>query len=220
MENLAALQKSPAALDLIEAAVSRWGRDNLLDWPTKVGLIVQRTSDSASLLYVVEALYTRMWRMGLKDPCSSNALSDVIGEIIWAKTYMALVLRNYPEVFSTRCNSDDAERNADESVASIKTAKSYLDSPLKFFLQTEGPDKDPTWLQAMPSEALRLVMKHCTEVAQGFYKPGIQGALKQPQRERYNMDAFHKAVRVSKRFFEPFQIAYGSLVGSKKAEEN
>ena len=95
---------------------------------------------------------------------------------------MALWLRNYQEVFSTRSNSDDAERNADESVASIKTAKSYLDSPLKFFLQTEGPDKDPTWLQAMPSEALRLVMKHCTEVAQGLYKPEIQGAIKQPQR--------------------------------------
>ena len=130
---------------------------------------------------------------------------------------MASFLRKYPEVFNTRCNSD-ASTTADESVASIKTAKSYFDSPLKFFLQTEGPDKDPTWLQAMPSEALRLVMKHCTEVAQGLCKPEIQGALKQPQRERY-MDAFHKAVRVSKRFFELFQIAYDSLVGSKKADE-
>ena len=37
----AGILKCPAALDLIEAAVSRWGRDNLLDWPTKVGLIVQ-----------------------------------------------------------------------------------------------------------------------------------------------------------------------------------
>ena len=110
----------------------------MLDWPTKVGLAVQKTSDSASLLYVVEALYTRMWRMGLKDPYSSNALIDVIGEIIWAKTCTALVLRNYPEVFSTRCNSDDAELNADESVASIKTAKSYLDSPLKFSSERRG----------------------------------------------------------------------------------
>ena len=43
-----------------------------------------------------------------------------------------------------------------------------------------GPDRDPTWLQALPNEALRLAMKHCFEVAQGFYKPEIAGALKQP----------------------------------------
>ena len=130
----------------------------------------------------------------------------------------------YSEVFNTRCNSD-ASTTADEcgaDVQSIKTAKSYLDSPLKFFLQTEGPDKDPTWLQALPNEALRLAMKHCIKVAQGFYKPEIAGALKQPKGERYNVEQFHKGSRVSKRFFEPFQIAYDSLVGSPKgrSEEN
>ena len=40
MVNWAAIKKCPAALDLIEAAVNRWGRDNLLDWPTKLGIIV------------------------------------------------------------------------------------------------------------------------------------------------------------------------------------
>ena len=59
-------------------------------------------------------------------------------------------------------------------------------------------------------------MKHCTEVAQGFYKPEITGALKQPKGERYNVEQFHKASRVSKRFFGPFQIAYDSLVGAPK----
>ena len=102
------------------------------------------------------------------------------------------------------------------AVQSIKRAKSYLDSPLKFFLQTEGPDKDPTWLQALPNEALRQFMKHWIEIAQGFYKPEIAGALKQPKGERYSVEQFHKATRVAKRFFEPFQIAYDSLVGSPK----
>ena len=132
---------------------------------------------------------------------------------------MASFLRKYPEVLNTCCNSDASSTTADASVAavqSIKTAKSYLDSPLKFFLQTEGPDKDPTWLQALPNEALRLAMKHCIEVAQGFYKPEIAGALKQPKGDRYNVEQFHKGSRVAKRFFEPFQIAYDSLVGSPK----
>ena len=216
MDNWAAIQKCPAALDLIEAAVNRWGRDNLLDWPTKLGIIVQKT-DATSLGYVVESLYTRMWRMRHKDPYASAGLAEVISEILWTKTYVTPMLRKYPEVFGTGCNSE-ASTTADESakaVQSIKTAKSYLDSPLKFFLQTEGPDKDPTWLQALPHEALRLLMKQCFEVAQGFYRPEILGALKQPKAERFDMSQFHKGARVTKRFFEPFQIAYDSLLGTK-----
>ena len=61
MDNWHALQKSATALKLIEAAVSRWGRDNLLDWPTKLAIIVAKT-DEHSLGYVVESVYTRMWR--------------------------------------------------------------------------------------------------------------------------------------------------------------
>ena len=50
----------------MEAAVHRWGRENLLDCPTKLGIIVQKTA-AATLGYCVEALYTRMWRKGQKD---------------------------------------------------------------------------------------------------------------------------------------------------------
>ena len=38
--------------------------------------------------------------------------------------------------------------------------KEWLDSPLAFFMKTESTDRDETWLQALPSEALRLFMKH------------------------------------------------------------
>ena len=99
---------------------------------------------------------------------------------------------------------------------SIKTARSLLESPLKFFLQTEGPDKDPTWLQSLPTNALRLAMKHFLDIAQEVYSPEIAGALTQPKSERYDMDKFHKSVRVAKKFFEKFQIAYDSLVGKPK----
>ena len=33
---------------------SVWGRNNLLDWPSKIGIIIGKT-DAASLSYVVEA---------------------------------------------------------------------------------------------------------------------------------------------------------------------
>ena len=51
----------------VEAAVQRWGRNNLLDWPTKVGVLVSKT-DASSLGYVVEALYAQMWRKNTADP--------------------------------------------------------------------------------------------------------------------------------------------------------
>ena len=213
LDNWAGILKCPAALDLIEAAVNRWGRDNLLDWPTKLGIIVQKT-DSTTLGYVVETLYTRMWRMGQKDPYACSGLGDAISEILWVKNYVAAFLRNYPAVFNTDCNSLPPHKPVD--VDAIRLAKSYMHSPLKFFRCTEGPDKDPTWLQSFPNDATRLAMKHFFEMATGYYKPEISGALKQPKGERYNVEQFHKGTRVLKRFLEPFRIAYDSLVGSPK----
>ena len=57
-------------------------------------------------------------------------------------------------------------------------------------------------------------MKHFFDMAIGFYKPEISGALKQPKGQRYNVEQFHKGTRVLKRFMEPFRIAYDSLVGT------
>ena len=95
MDNWAAIQKCPAALDLIEAAVNRWGRDNLLDWPTKLGVIVQKT-DATSLGYVVESLYTRMWRTGQKDPYACSGLGDVISEILWGEDLRDVLVAEVP----------------------------------------------------------------------------------------------------------------------------
>ena len=116
MDNWDALQKCLAALDLIEAAVNRWGRDNLLDWPTKLGIIVQKT-DSTTLGYVVEALYTRMWRMANKDPYSCAHLGDVILELLWVKSYVTFVVRKYPEAFTACCNSEASMTEATSTAA-------------------------------------------------------------------------------------------------------
>jgi hypothetical protein len=50
-----------------------------------------------------------------------------------------------------------------------------LDSPLKFFMKTEGPERDPTWVQSLPSEAQRCFCKHALEIASGLYDPEIKG---------------------------------------------
>ena len=224
MQNWAALAKCPAVITLMESAVTRWGRDNLLDWPTKLGAIVTKT-DHVSLGYVVEALFTRMWRTNKKDPyASGSALNDVINEILWVRTYVSAFVRQYPELFKSgaSCNGQGSQTTQGclSEAKVVGTARSYLDSPLQFFLQSEGPDKDPTWIQSLPSEALRLTMKHFLDLGQGFYKSEIAGALSQPKSERYSLEKFHKGQRVLKRFFEPFQIAYDSLAGvSKPAPE-
>ena len=49
---------------------------------------------------------------------------------------------------------------------------------------TEGHDRDPAWLQALPTDALRLAMKHFLEIAQGLHKLDIRGALSQPMSEK------------------------------------
>eukprot|EP00959_Pyramimonas_sp_CCMP1952_P147909 3095418-Pyramimonas_sp.AAC.1 len=72
-------------------------------------------------------------------------------------------------------------------------AGQYLDSPLKFFEKTEGADKDPTWVQSLPTEPLRLAMKRFLEIGRDFYKQEVPGALTQPYAERYNMDKFHRS---------------------------
>ena len=214
LDNWAQMVKCPAALNLIEAAVNRWGRDNLLDFPSKLGIIVQKT-DSTTLCYVVETLYTRMWRTGQKDLYASSTLGDAVSEILWVKNYVTVFLRTYPAVCDPGCDSAVTAHNQVD-VASMQLAKSYMHSPLKFFLCTEGPDKDPTWLQSFPNPATRLTMKHFFAMATGFYKPEISGALSQPKGQRYNVEQFHKGVRVLKCFVEPFSIAYDSLVGVPK----
>ena len=59
-------------------------------------------------------------------------------------------------------------------------------------------------------------MKHFHDIATGFYKPEISGALSQPKGQRYNVEQFHKGTRVLARFVGPFRIAYDSLVAVPK----
>ena len=67
MDNWQAIQKDARALSVIEGAVQQYGRHNLLDYPTKLAIIVSKT-DASSLRYVVEALAAHMWRRNEANP--------------------------------------------------------------------------------------------------------------------------------------------------------
>ena len=129
--NWAAIQKNPKVMELVEAALQRFGRNNLLDWPTKLQTIVTKT-DASSLGYVVEALYGQMWRKNVADPYGVQELKRVIPEIIWIRIYTKAVVRKYPQVFnSPPVLGGDVVKDAcrDARIAHVKV---LLDSPLVF----------------------------------------------------------------------------------------
>ena len=117
MSNWGHIQTHAKVLEPFEAAVQRWGRNNLLDWPTKIGVIVSKT-DASSLSYVVEALYAQMWRKNLADPYGVSELKKVVSEILWVRTYVLACRRQYPEVLKGRGEA-------------TLVAQRFLDSPLQ-----------------------------------------------------------------------------------------
>ena len=123
MRNWAAIQKCQRALALIEAALQRWGRNNLLDWPTKVQIIVQK-SDAHSLLYVIEVFYTQMWRKNTTDPYGAAELKRIIPELLWVRSYVRAFVQKYSEAFKAK---NDAEDSSTESL--FRQVRHCLDSP-------------------------------------------------------------------------------------------
>ena len=108
-----------------------------------------------------------MWRKNEADPYGANDLKKhVIPEILWARQYRRTTTRQHPELF--RPPTDLADKQ-------WFPASRVLDSPLAFFMKTEGPERDPTWVQSLPSEAQRCFCKHALEIASGLYDPEING---------------------------------------------
>lgn len=81
-------------------------------------------------------------------------------------------------------------------------------------MKTESPERDPTWVQSLPTEALRCFMKHALELSQGLYRPEIQGALQKCPAEKFSVEKCHQTTRVNQRFTTAFLVAYDSLVGT------
>ena len=91
---------------------------NLLDWPTKIGIIIGK-ADAASLSYVVEALYTQMWRKNTPDPYGATELKKVVDNILWTRQYVVACCRKYPHLMT-------------DKAASAVAARKMLSAPLDF----------------------------------------------------------------------------------------
>ena len=154
-----------------------------------------------------------MWRKSDADPYGATELKRVICEILWVRSYIRAVYRQYSELSKSQTNPADKQ-----GLYTVLLVKHYLDSPLAFFIGTEGPERDPTWLQALPTEALRCFMKHALDLAQGLCLAEIRGALQGASADRYSVERFNKAARLNLRFTTPFQIAYDALAGWQSAE--
>ena len=104
-----------------------------MDWPTKLALIVSKT-DATSLRYVVEALAARMWRKNEADPYGATELKRVIGEIMWARSYIKTIYRQYTELSKMQTNPADKQ-----GLYSVLLVKHYLDSPPRILYKDGGP---------------------------------------------------------------------------------
>ena len=134
MANSAAIENNPGVMELIESAGQRWGRNNLLDWPTKLSTIVSKT-DGNSIGYVVEALYADMWQRNEPDPYGAKELQKIIADILWTRTYVKNSVARYRDAFKPLA----------EDGSTCTVVKKMLNRLLTFFLKTKGPERDRIW---------------------------------------------------------------------------
>jgi hypothetical protein len=132
----------------------------------------------------------------------SSALKSAVPQLLWLRTYVKAMLRQYPKL--TTGGADNG---------TLFLVRRFLDSPLAFFMKTESlADRDPTWLQSLPNEALKLFMKHVLDLSQGLYQPEIMGALSGIATHKFSAAVFNNGARVRRYFFAHFAIAYDTLL--------
>ena len=71
----------------------------------------------------------------------------------------------------------------------------------------------------LPTQSLRLFVKHYLEIAQGFYNAEIRGALTNMPADKFTVEKFLATTRVEQRFAKPFQIAYDSIAGNPQEDK-
>ena len=137
-------------LAIIEAALQHYGRSNLLDWPAKFSIIVSKT-DALSLPYVVEALYTHMWRRNEADSYGVTDLKKiVIPEILWARQCMRTINRQHPELFKPPTDLADKQGFP---------ASRFLERSLAFFYEDGGPWARPDVGAVAPERGSALLLQ-------------------------------------------------------------
>ena len=204
-----AISSNKTALMICDKAHNRFGRGNLFDWPSKLSLLVKRTSDQGSLSYLLASLYATMLRKNEADPFSAaelGARGGVISQVLWHKKYVLSMTQEFPLMFQqTRVGV------MSYPLPGTHPVKLLLSTPLELYYKLDGPKRDPTYVNSMPNDALMKFLKHCLDVSRGFYKPEISGALAKATEGKWTWKQFLECDRVRQRFAEQFKVAYSGL---------
>ena len=207
LRNWDALKTSPRAMRVMDKAKQMFGRDNVWDIPTKISAIVGKAG--GDLAFVAEAILVEMIRTEKKDPWSVDMLRGGHGRagevdcILWRKKYIMQMLANYPALWLR----GEGQKQQDQAAL----ARDLLASPLKMHDKLQGPARDATWVNTLPSEAGRLFFKHMLDLQTGTYHPEIKGALSGMLSSNFSAEKFHEMDRVKRGFFKDFQVAYDSI---------
>jgi hypothetical protein len=159
-----------------------------------------------------------MVRTRKPDPFSSDDLRSkhgVCAAILWQRRYGADMLKEFPAMFSPSATTPcSATTNA-----SIEGAKAMLFSPMVLYHRLQGPDRDPTWMNALPTEPLRMFYKHWLEVGSLMYQPEIKGAIAKTGINKWTWQNFFECDRPKKRFAEAFRLSYSKIDGKESSGE-
>ena len=217
LKNWDSIRKSPTVLAIIDNAKSYFGRDNLFDFPIKVGVIMDKAGQDPQLVrYVFESLFALMMRKKTKDPLGAAEIKGKTGEvdsILWQRRYIIQLTKDYPKMFEV------AESAAPTQLQNVQKMKALIESPLAMYELMDGADRDLTFSQSLQNGPIRMFFKHLQDVFAGFYSPEVKGALSGSTGQKYDWAMFHEGVRVKKRFLSDFTIAYDSLWKKMPQEE-
>lgn len=245
LSNFELLERNPACKVIMDEALVQFGRDNLFDIPSTVNTLLHKCETVNDMVYAFKWLYGYMLRKKVKAPFSEQQEIAVQGGVLaqchWARRYKTYLLKTYPAVVQEPQSTEAAGSPAAVSVApgflatgsvakqpiNLRSrAKSCMLDPLFLYQTLEGPNRSQTFLTALPSEALRKMLAHVSDIDRGVYATEIKGALtSQAGASRYDPEKFLAGDRPKNRFMSDFAIAYKALTlkqhgnGETPAEE-
>ena len=220
LHNWDTLKNNKAATVVMDMALARFGRGNLFDWPSKLAILITKSPDQASLSFMCEFVYAHMLRENLKDPFSANELSAKNGfcaQMLWIRRYQAQVPREFPVLFLPSAAASAAQKPMLEKV--LVPARELLNRPLAVYQKVEGANRDPTFVNSLPSEAFRMYFKHVHDLQRNSFTAELKGALASGDAAKYNWAKFSEAERVKNRFAQAFCLEYSKLEAVPPKEE-
>ena len=177
------------------------------------------------VVFLIKFVITQMHRSKDKDAYSDAQLEGPTGIMkmaLWMHKHVQYLLRTYASVFAPPIGYSDSANvppTFDPADAPPKAsaklrpwwelARSCAEDPCLMYETLEGPKHKKNWLQSIPVEPARLLLKHIQDVYNCFFASEIKGALGQKGAgaKAYDSETFLAHDRVKRRFFTDFEAA-------------